>query len=241
MLLSNRLATAFAFLNLLNSSVIVGAFQAEEVSFQAAASVKADPTSPCGLYQIVAARGTNEAQSGSPTYANLINIIETTIPGGSNVEIDYSAIMEYVTSPIKGAAAGAAYLSDQMVKCPDQKYVFVGYSKGAMVISQLMKELPISADKVVAIVLFGNPFHTPNAPQNRCSGSGGSGLASYFAPPIPSQYVSLTYDCCILWDMVCQTIGTVFNHLKYRGSQDEKNAAAFVVSQLRRKLGRMYK
>ncbi|KAA1088839.1 hypothetical protein PGTUg99_031775 [Puccinia graminis f. sp. tritici] len=66
-------------------------------------------------------------------------------------------------------------------------------------------------------------------------------MDAMFAESIPSQYIPLTYDCCIKWDLVCQTIGTVANHRAYRGSQEEKNAAAFVISQLRLKLGHSFR
>jgi len=198
----------------------------------------AQPTSPCGAYQIVAARGTGEPQSGSHSYANLIKVVEATIPGGSNVEIQYTSSPEYFISPDTGAAAGATYLSSQLARCPKQKYVFVGYSKGAMVISLLMNRLPIPADKVVAVVLFGNPYHTADASQNRCSATGGNGVASSLKVFMPSKYAPITYDCCRRFDVICQTIGAMAAHQSYGGSQDETNAAAFVISQLRSKLGR---
>ena len=83
----------------------------------------------CDLWTY-SARGTGEPQSGSHSYANLIKVVEATIPGGSNVEIQYTSSPEYFISPDTGAAAGASYLSSQLARCPNQKYVFVGYSKG---------------------------------------------------------------------------------------------------------------
>ncbi|POW12600.1 hypothetical protein PSTT_04285 [Puccinia striiformis] len=236
MFFQSNLTIAFAFLELLNSPLVVAAPRSAKTSGRRVASPQVATT--CGAYQIVGARGTEESQSGSIAYANLIKVVEATIPRGSNVEIQYISDLEYVQSVDEGIKSGAAHLSSQTVKCPNQKYVFVGYSKGAMVIQKLMSQLPIAADKVVAAVMFGNPFHTPGAPQNRCSGIGGAGIASPFTTPIPPQYVSLTYDCCKQWDAVCQTFGLPTVHLSYGGSQDETDAAAFVVSQLRTKLGR---
>lgn len=220
---------------------IQGTPHAEESVAQVISSAEVVQTSPCDTYQIISARGTGEAQSsGSPDYANLIKIVEATIPGGSNMEIQYSSMAEYIFSPSDGADSAASYLSSQMLKCPNQIYVLVGYSKGAMVITELMNKLPIDANQLAAVVLFGNPFHISGAPQNRCSGTYGSGLASTFAPSIPSKYVPLIYDCCFQWDMVCQTIGIVQPHLKYGGSRDEVKAAAFVLSQLQLKLDRNF-
>ncbi|KAH9471991.1 hypothetical protein MJO28_002150 [Puccinia striiformis f. sp. tritici] len=233
MLFPSSLIIAFVLLKLTNASHIRGAYQPQETVAQPVASAEASTSDTCGAYQIVAARGTTESQSGSIAYANLIKTVEATIPRGSNVEIQYSSSMEYVKSVEEGIESGAAHLTAQMAKCPDQKYVFVGYSKGAMVIQNMMSKLPIAADKVVALVMFGNPFHTPGAPQNRCSGTGGSGMASRFASPMPSEFVSLTYDCCKQWDPVCQKWGFPTVHMSYGGSQDETDATEFVVSKLR--------
>lgn len=234
MLFPSSLIIAFVFLKLTNSLHIrPEAYRPQEKITQPVASVEASTRNTCADYQIVAARGTTESQSGSIAYANLIKTVEATIPRGSNVEIQYSSSMEYVKTVREGIEAGVAHLTAQMAVCPDQKYVFVGYSKGAMVIQNLMSQLPIGADKVVAAVMFGNPFHTPGAPQNRCSGTGGSGMASRFATPMPSNFVSLTYDCCKQWDPVCQKWGSPMVHMSYGGSQDETDATDFVISKLR--------
>jgi len=238
MLFRSSFGVVLILVKLINTPFTFGAPQLSPAPAQPQAVSDRQPISPCGAYQILAARGTGEPQSGSRTYAKLIKVVEATIPGGSNVEIHYPSIPEYLISTKEGAAAGAAYLSSQMDRCPNQKYVFVGYSKGAMVISQLMNRLPIPADKVVAVVLFGNPYHTAHAPQNRCSGTGGIGLAASMRVSIPSEYVPATYDCCKQGDMVCQMVGLPTPHLTYGGSQDELKAAAFVISQLRLKLGR---
>jgi len=237
MLFPSSFGMMLILLTIINTPSTLGVPQPKPAPAEQEAASAEQLGSPCGTYQIIAARGTGEPQSGSHSYANLIKDVEATIPGGSNVEIQYPSTPEYFISTSTGAAAGASYLSSQLARCPNQKYVFVGYSKGAMVISQLMNRLPVPADKVVAVVLFGNPYHIADAPQNRCSGTGGNGVAASLRVFMPSEYVPITYDCCKQWDMVCQTMGLVEPHLAYGGSQDETNAAAFVISHLRSKLG----
>ncbi|KNE86709.1 hypothetical protein PSTG_19927, partial [Puccinia striiformis f. sp. tritici PST-78] len=85
-----------------------------ETVAQPVASAEASTSDTCGAYQIVAARGTTESQSGSIAYANLIKTVEATIPRGSNVEIQYSSSMEYVKSVEEGIESGAAQLTAQM-------------------------------------------------------------------------------------------------------------------------------
>lgn len=180
MLLSASFVAVFALVKLISSPRILGSPQVDGSAVPTFASAEVVPTGACDTYQIIGARGTSESQSSTSVgYANLIKIVKATIPGGSNMEIQYSSNAEYVITPMEGAHSAASYLTAQTLKCPDQKYVFVGYSKGAMVIAELMTLPQINTNQLAAVVLFGNPFHTSGAPQNRCSGTGGSGLSSF--------------------------------------------------------------
>lgn len=237
MLLSASFVAVFSLVKLISLPCILGSPQVNGSAVPTNASSQAVPTADCDTYQILGARGTGEPQgSTSLGYAHLIKIVEATIPGGSNMEIQYSSSPEYVKTPMEGAHTAASYLTSQALKCPDQKYVFVGYSKGAILITELINLLPANTTQLAAVVLFGNPFHTPDAPQNQCSGTGGSGLSSRWTPPIPSTFIPLIYDCCLQGDMICQTKGSFLTHMEYSGSKDEMRAAAFVISQLRSKL-----
>lgn len=238
MLLSASFVAIFSLVMLTSSPRILGSPQLDGSAFSTFASSKTVPTVFCDDYQILGFRATGEPQSGSSGYANLIKIVKATIPGGSSMEVDFSSIPEYVLTPIQGAHTAIKYLTSQSLKCPNQKYVLVGYSKGAMVVTELMSVHPINPDKLAAVVLFGNPAHAAGAPQNRCSGTGGYGLSYPYTAAVPSEYVPLIYDCCIEGDMVCQTMGSMLPHLWYGGSRDEKRAASFVISQLRSRLDR---
>jgi hypothetical protein len=94
------------------------------------------------LVFIFSFRATGEPQSGSSGYANLIKIVKATIPGGSSMEVDFSSIPEYVLTPIQGAHTAIKYLTSQSLKCPNQKYVLVGYSKGVCYHSRYLTTAP---------------------------------------------------------------------------------------------------
>ncbi|KAA1102809.1 hypothetical protein PGTUg99_036209 [Puccinia graminis f. sp. tritici] len=52
-------------------------------------------------------------------------------------------------------------------------FVLMGYSKGAMVQTQILANKELPPDKVAATVLFGNPYFQPGSSQNKCDASGG--------------------------------------------------------------------
>ncbi|KAG0148079.1 hypothetical protein CROQUDRAFT_41825 [Cronartium quercuum f. sp. fusiforme G11] len=196
----------------------------------------------CKKYKIISARGTGENQLYPTTYAKFISEVLASVPDGGNYEVFvYPATVDYVAGPGEGAADAMRYISGQKSSCPKQVYVLIGYSEGAMVVTQLLKEPELPASSIVAIVLYGNPYFKGGAPQNACSalifcfffsGKTGAGVASETGISMPSKYSSITFDCCATGDMVCQTIGSMVPHVTYSGSENEKAAVRFTVSKL---------
>ncbi|KAH9824813.1 family 5 carbohydrate esterase [Melampsora americana] len=186
----------------------------------------------CSKYKIISARGTGENQANPTGYRGFINGVLLTVPGGANYEVRYPATVDYMTGPVQGASDANRYLSEQQNKCPEQLYVFIGYSEGAMVITQTMNRISIPTSSIVAIVLYGNPYFRGGAPQNACSAKGGLGDASATGIRMPEKFSSVTFDCCFTGDMICQTTGTMVAHLAYPGSASEKEAVRFASSKL---------
>ncbi|EGG04092.1 family 5 carbohydrate esterase [Melampsora larici-populina 98AG31] len=188
--------------------------------------------SGCTTYKIVSARGTGESQTRPTGYRGLINGVLSAVPGGENYEVVYPATTDYARGPVQGATDANRYLKQQQSQCPDQIYVLIGYSEGAMVVTQTMRNLAIPSDLVVAMVLYGNPYFTSGAPQNSCSAKTGSGIASATGIKMPTQFSSITFDCCLTGDSICQTSGSIRPHLAYPGSSSEKEATDFTVAKL---------
>ncbi|KAF2221934.1 cutinase, partial [Elsinoe ampelina] len=110
-----------------------------------------------------------------------------------------------------GAAGGPQMASDAknaLAKCPNTKLIIGGYSQGAMVATNAVKAQGLPADKVVAALLFGNPF------QNQGGGKIGS---------IP------TLSTCNAGDGVCTTGGFVITaaHLTYTSDGSVQKAVQF--------------
>ncbi|KAH9816476.1 family 5 carbohydrate esterase [Melampsora americana] len=194
--------------------------------------IGAGTESGCTTYKIVSARGTGESQAQPTGYRGFISGVLATVPGGENYEVVYPATTDYARGPFQGATDANRYLTRQQSQCPEQVYVLIGYSEGAMVVTQTMKNLSISPDLIVAIVLYGNPYFTSGAPQNSCSAKTGSGIASATGIRMPTQYSSITFDCCLTGDSICQTAGSIRPHLAYAGSKSETEAIDFAVSKL---------
>lgn len=187
----------------------------------------------CSKYKIISARGTGENQAMPTVCMGLIKGVLSAVPGGGNYEVVYPAAVDYMNGPVQGATDAIRYLSEQHKQCVNQVYVFVGYSEGAMVITQTMNKLPIPPSSVAAVSLYGNPYFKGGAPQNACSAKGGAGVAAAMGVGMPEQFTSRTFDCCITGDTICQTAGSMVSHLAYPGSSSEKEAIEFVSSKLK--------
>ncbi|KAH9816634.1 family 5 carbohydrate esterase [Melampsora americana] len=186
----------------------------------------------CNTYKIISARGTGESQARPIGNRGFISGVLAAVPNGANHEVVYPASADFTGGPIQGAADANAFLTQQQSQCPKQTYVLIGYSQGAMVVTQTMKNLAIPPNLVVAIVMYGNPFFTSGAPQNLCAAKTGSGLASATGIKMPTQFSSITFDCCLKGDEVCQTVGSIIPHLAYPGSSSERAAIDFAVARL---------
>ncbi|KAH9465551.1 hypothetical protein Pst134EA_013432 [Puccinia striiformis f. sp. tritici] len=186
----------------------------------------------CKTYMMMGARGTTEAQGSSMAYTKMAKSVLAAVPGGGLMDIQYSSSAEYMKSPADGAKTGLTYLKSQAAKCPKMVFVLMGYSKGAMVQSQILAAKDLPAGKVVATVLFGNPYFAAGAAQNKCEAKTGKGIAAMMKVNVPKEHVPHIYDCCLNGDMICQGSGGMTAHLKYSG-KSATDAQAFIVGKLK--------
>ncbi|KAJ3035985.1 hypothetical protein HDV00_003279 [Rhizophlyctis rosea] len=197
-------------------------------------------TSACPSIEILSARGTTEPQSGSAGMRPIFTAISSTIsPLTSTVyNVVYPADFNFATGPATGATDIVNRINSQSSKCPNQKFVLAGYSQGAMVVVQAMNKLTDQADKIPAVIMFGDPYYNPSsaASAGTAKGSGGSsgGLSLGGSTSIPSAFVGKTKDYCDSGDAVCQThtFTITATHLGY-GSKYAQDAAQFVASKVK--------
>ncbi|CAE6515341.1 unnamed protein product [Rhizoctonia solani] len=114
----------------------------------------------CSEVQLVHAPGTGEnglGLVGTP----LAKALTSAIPGTTNYAIPYNTSPEYVTTVAEGARMTEQHLIEQSARCPSQRFVLSGYSKGAMV----MHKTNLSDDlksKVLTVLVFGDPHRKVN-------------------------------------------------------------------------------
>nr|WP_246461802.1 cutinase family protein [Nocardia transvalensis] len=195
----------------------------------AAALASAAPVAPtasaapaCTDFDVVVARGTNEAGTlgavvGGPVYRAL----QDTLHGStSSYRVDYPASFNQPASVQAGNRDLVAHVTKRAAACPGQRFILVGYSQGANVVDNsagissdgakvggpIVATLPASVEpKVIALLLFGNPIRS-------------------IGREVTGTYAARTFDSCAVGDPVCERGGkNMMAHMSY-GS--EARAAA---------------
>jgi hypothetical protein len=114
----------------------------------------------CGSNATCKARGTTEPLS--PTYGIIVGdplfeAVQKLIPGATGYKVDYPASFD-PTSRDLGRDDVAKHLHEQSKKCPEQKFVLVGYSQGADVHHTAMTKVDEKLfGRIVGVVMFGDP------------------------------------------------------------------------------------
>ncbi|CUA73236.1 putative cutinase Mb2006c [Rhizoctonia solani] len=180
----------------------------------------------CSALHLVFAAGTGEeglGLAGGP----FSEALAAAIPGTTTYALPYNTSVEYDTTLVEAADSAQQYFADQVAACPDQKFVFGGYSKGAMVLHRTSLPSAIKS-KQVALVVFGDPYlkyltaefentwPIDNPTVNLSPGNetvSGANIASF----------------CNMGDIICDlTGGEVSPHLAYGTDGSATKAAEFV-------------
>ncbi|CAE6471081.1 unnamed protein product [Rhizoctonia solani] len=209
MFLSNVLLCLFCFA--VSSSASRKIRPSEEIS-----------SSSCSGLQLVFLVGATERRRPGNVGGPLSKALALAIPGTTTYSVPYDNRFRFKTSIKQGAAMTVDYLILQAARCPDQRFVIGGYSKGALIVHSM--NLPYALkSQVVAIVVFGDPAHgiTPSWPitspvVNLDPGSGfenGQNIASF----------------CNKYDMVCRRRGlNILAHWTYGKKQSIDPAVQFI-------------
>ncbi|MFD4440349.1 cutinase family protein [Nocardia sp. NPDC058519] len=149
----------------------------------------------CATLDVVIARGTAEpgylgAAIGDPLYA----VLSAQLPVDTTAHrVEYPADLLVPSSISDGTRAMTSHLVNQAAACPDQRFVLVGYSQGAVVAHGVLGSAPLPgmwvlppelSSRVVAVLLFGDPLRL----------IGGT---------VPPWYADRTANYCAAGDPVC--------------------------------------
>ncbi|CAG7848946.1 SubName: Full=Uncharacterized protein {ECO:0000313/EMBL:CCA71965.1} [Serendipita indica DSM 11827] len=116
----------------------------------------------CSSLQLVHIAGTTEIGLGI-VGTPLAVALASAVPGTTTKSITYDTIAEYVVTVAAGAAITTTYLSAQAARCPNQRFVLSGYSKGALVVHSMTLSSSLKS-KIAAILVFGDPARNINQP-----------------------------------------------------------------------------
>ncbi|CAG7852960.1 SubName: Full=Uncharacterized protein {ECO:0000313/EMBL:CCA76187.1} [Serendipita indica DSM 11827] len=106
----------------------------------------------CSSLQLVHISGTTEVGLGT-VGTPLAAALASAVPGTTTHSVTYDTSAEYVVTVAAGAAITASYITAQSARCPNQRFVLSGYSKGALVVHSTTLSSSLKA-KVVAILVF---------------------------------------------------------------------------------------
>ncbi|CAE7138752.1 unnamed protein product [Rhizoctonia solani] len=180
----------------------------------------------CSALHLVFAAGTGEeglGLAGGPFSEALV----AAIPGTTTYALPYDTSVEYDTTLVAAATAVEKYIEDQAAACPAQKFVFGGYSKGAMVVHRATLPASIKS-KQVALVVFGDPYLKYQTEEYKNAWPIDSPVVN-LAPGNTSLAGANVASFCNAGDIICDlTGGEVEPHLAYGTDGSATRAAAFV-------------
>lgn len=156
----------------------------------------------------------------------MVPAVQKLIPSATGYAVPYPADASESSVPT-GVAAVQSHLSSQTTACPDQKYVIVGYSQGAVVshdaLGNLSSVAPAALGKIIGLVMFGDPYlksANPTDPNGRP------------ISPFPAQLQGDVYENCNVDDPVCSPSGiNILAHLGYASGSYISDSANFINQQ----------
>ena len=220
----HALATAATLTGLVVASLPLG---------QSAARAAAAPATGCADIELLVSRGTSE-----PGTIGSLSVVADAITRGTNKTVvtfgnPYPASFSFASSTPAGVTELNQELAQQSAACPNQRFVLLGYSQGAIVAGDVLgggsfsRSAPIGAaigNKIVATVMWGDPRFNSVEPFD--AGTFAKGVNGTFARPTGqlAAFDTRILDFCLGADGVCQGNGALrinAGHLSY-----PRNAAA---------------
>lgn len=213
----------------------------------------------CSPYLVITARGTDEPEDDQ-LLTPVAEMISEARPGEVDVmNLDYPADTEVKEGGTLGVRTLIDTLNVQTEACPEQSFVLLGYSQGALVTGDALvapdvrlvggtvgELLPESVDRIRAIVFYGDPRFVGGEPFN--FGTDGSAVNGLLPRPLGSldAFADRIRDYCVPEDFVCQaaidaaeldgaTDGVGLDeegHVRYFKNGMQHDGAAFAITQL---------
>ncbi|MCJ0979064.1 cutinase family protein [Rhodococcus sp. ARC_M12] len=185
---------------------------------------------PCSDVDVSFARGTGELPGLGITGTPFVNSLKSQLSDRSvsTYAVDYAADFTQASAG-PGSRDLVGHLNSVAASCPSTTFVIAGYSQGATVVTNALglrtpssftgAVIPAAiADRVEAVVVFGNPL----------------GLRGSKIETASATYGPRTRSFCNFGDPVCQIGGfNAFAHLQYGTNGSTTQGAQFAAAQVR--------
>lgn len=199
------------------------------------------PRDTCNAYIILDTRGTNEPQGPSVAFPGMKSQTLASVPGGSTYNVVYPAGMD---TENQGGTEIVRYINAGLADCPDQNYITLGYSQGAVAVAIALSSYPPGSpgyDAISAALVVGNPTKVANKKSNVDQVGGGSTNRTtgvYTHDPNRAKLPEGWYqsgkllDICYKDDLVCEGLTPTawlnfgINHGKYGSTQSVQDVGA---------------
>ena len=219
---------------------------AEEYDAEAHPDPIAEPID-CSPYLVITARGTGEPSKGQ-LVAAVAKAVSAARPGEvETLDLDYPADTDVNEGGTRGARLLVDTLDVQHEACPDQRFVLLGYSQGALVIGDALADPEArlvggtvgeidadAADAIIAVVFYGDPRFVGSEEFN--TGSFDPALNGLLPRPVGAleKFGDRIRDYCVAGDFVCQSSLELDEkpHIEYYKNGMPQDGAAFVITRL---------
>lgn len=201
----------------------------------------------CTPYLVIRGRGTAEPKK-KQLVATASRAIESARPKQvKTVDVDYPADTDVQVGGTRGARWLIDTLNVQAESCPDQRFVLLGYSQGALVIGDALappagrlvgknagEVSAAAAERIAAIVFFGNPRFDGSETYN--VGTFDPSKNGILPRPVNAldAYAERMRDYCVAGDFICQAGLSLDDapHLEYYSNGMPADGAAWVITEL---------
>lgn len=201
----------------------------------------------CTPYLVITARGTGEKSKGQLLSPVAKAISDARPDDVQRLDLDYPADTEVKEGGTLGVRTLVDTLNVQAASCEEQRFVLLGYSQGALLIGDVLSSPDVrliggsvgqvteeAADRILAIVLYGNPRFVGSEPFD--VGSFDPDLNGLLPRPPGSldAYADRIRDYCVKGDFICQSSLDLDEkpHVAYYKNGMQQDGAAFVITRL---------
>ena len=201
----------------------------------------------CTPYLVITARGTGEP-SKKQLLGPVVRAISDARPDQvQQLDIDYPADTDVKEGGTRGARALVDTLNVQTDACPEQGFVLLGYSQGALLIGDALTDPEFrlvgtrvgevsdeAGERILGIVFYGNPRFLGAEAYDE--GTYAEYINGLLPRPLGSlaPYEDRIRDYCVANDFVCQRSLELEDegHVAYYENGMQQDGAAFIINLL---------